>query len=105
MHKTKILYCYILAANVLLHIACAGNYMNPEIVEYISYPRYPLSVKCFFNGLWWACPDPKDLKLVDEITRNYEEGSWITYDTYYISEGQYRNCNNWNSPPPELKCF
>ena len=37
--------------------------------------RAKVKVRCFYNGLFWACPNPEDKRRSEGIQRNYEEGS------------------------------
>ena len=45
--------------------------------------------KVYFNGLYYTCPDPKDLHSCESIHDAYLNGMHITVDEYEISEESY----------------
>ena len=54
-------------------------------------------IKCYFNGLWYVCPNPKDKSRSESLQKQYENGVYINQKNYYISQEDFSNSDNWNS--------
>lgn len=56
----------------------------------------PIEVKGFDRGLFWVVPDPKDLANVEAHTERYNQGFFISYECWNITEAQYNDPSFWN---------
>ena len=59
-------------------------------------PSESIRVTCFHNGKYYVCPDPKDVKQVEELQRQYDNGAYLSSKTYLITQKQYKDERNWN---------
>lgn len=75
--------------------------------EYLSYEKIKkhattgnsdtVTVKCYFNGLYWACPNPKDERRSKGMEDSYNQGYFIMCETIKIPSNVYDDQTNWNS--------
>ena len=72
-----------------------GRYLNRDKLA-ASGNTGTLTVRCFSNGLWWVCPDPKDKETVAMLQKAYSQGQYIHFDDIKITEEYYANDSNWN---------
>lgn len=72
-----------------------GRYLNHDKLA-ASGNTGTLRVRCFYNGLYYVCPDPKDRKLVREIAIAYSQGYFLEYYYVKITEEYYADRSNWS---------
>ena len=73
-----------------------GRYLNYDLIKANHNSSNPITVKCYFNGLYYACPDPKDKKTCQSVEQSYNQGIFITTSYYKISQDDYDNKSFWN---------
>lgn len=61
-----------------------GGYLDPESVIRHSSAAGDTSVKVYFNGLWYAAPDPRNKSAVQGCESSYLVGGFISYKTYKV---------------------
>jgi len=69
-----------------------GNLYYSKIKNFYSGS---IEVKCYDNGLFFSCPDPRDeyrRKLAKEA---YNKGHFIDCITLKLTEEQFKDENNW----------
>jgi len=76
------------------------EYFNPQRAEELhirSSDKNHMKVKCYFNGMYWICPNPKDNKRASYAHKKYLEGHYFICTTYNIPIKDFENEDNWNS--------
>ncbi len=51
----------------------------------LSKKGKPVEVRCYSNGLWFVCPDPRDEKRCQAARAQYEQGHYFSYETLYLT--------------------
>jgi hypothetical protein len=63
--------------------------------KFLDYDRIkeskegPIVVKCYYNGIKWVCPDPKNKKLCDNVQNWYMSSRNIDCIEILISDELY----------------
>jgi hypothetical protein len=52
-------------------------------------------IKVYSNGLFTVTPNPNDKKLSADIDKSYQEGHYIRYREYWVTEKAFSNAANW----------
>ena len=71
--------------------------------QYLNYNKIKdfnegsIKVKCYYNGLYWACPNPRDEYRSKGVEESYNKGFFTEYVTVKLTEEQFAYQNNWNS--------
>lgn len=76
------------------------EYFNPERAEQLHIKNTNVDhvkVKCYFNGIYWCCPNPKDSSRVSNVHDQYLKGRFFKFHTYNIPVEDFENKDNWNS--------
>lgn len=53
-------------------------------------------VTCFFDGKQWICPDPKDKKRVDSITKDYDNGYYFFDEDICVTKDNLKNVRTFD---------
>jgi len=77
-----------------------GKYLNYDklVQNYMKNPllNSKLIVKAYYNGFYYVCPNPKDIVTCELLNHQYNEGYYISYQSFPISEEYYNDKTNWN---------
>jgi hypothetical protein len=73
------------------------QYVNPQKCQKLDDPKNPVEVKCYDNGLWQVCPNPRDKERSEALCTQYNRGVYISFLTCRMSEQQFGDRKNWNS--------
>lgn len=72
-----------------------GRYLKPEKLK--TAPSGSIVAVCYFNGLFWVCPDPLNTQEMNGFEQGYRQGYFIEKREYRISPEYYADRTNWNS--------
>ena len=73
------------------------RYFNPQQVFCLNTnTKTDIEINCYSNGIYWVCPNTKDLELSKEIEEQFQKGMYITKKEIYIKMEGFYNEDNWN---------
>ncbi len=75
------------------------GYVEYSDIKPLHREDSPIEVKCYSNGLWWVCPDPRNPDRCAAANKQYSIGMYITYETIRITQQQLEEATK----PP--RCF
>jgi hypothetical protein len=64
------------------------GYVEYSIIKPLHQDSSPVEVKCYTNGLWWVCPDPRDKQRCASVHAQYSSGYLISYETVRLTAQQ-----------------
>jgi hypothetical protein len=78
------------------------EYLNPEFAMKDCDPKSSCGkgkqkVKCYNNGLWWACPNPLDKDRAGGVEDAYNKGYFLIHRTCCVDIEEFKKRINWNS--------
>ena len=80
------------------------QYLNLEKIKELSEKECttdkkscPIRVRCYGNGLWYACPNPHDAKRCEGVEESYNRGSFFEIEDIPLTEEAFCDDKNWNS--------
>lgn len=73
------------------------EYLSYERIKELHNPKGDVEVKCYTNGLWWVCPNPKDPERAKGVEYSYRKGLFISFKMIRLSQKDFDNEDNWNS--------
>ena len=53
-------------------------------------------IRCYHNGLYWVCPNPKDERRSTSLNKQYQEGKYIQYTDFFLTINEFNNDANWD---------
>ncbi|CAH6421023.1 Hypothetical protein KVN_LOCUS105 [uncultured virus] len=68
-----------------------SEYLNYENIKKLNDSNNQIEINCYFNGLYWICPNPLD------NSRNNAFNNYKISEIIRISEKDFNNQENWNS--------
>lgn len=76
------------------------EYLNYDKIKKFSEENKSngnITVRCYYNGLYWVCPNPKDINRSKGVEESYNAGYFISYCDIRITDEQFNDPKNWNS--------
>lgn len=82
-----------------------GEYMNYEKIVKLHqkcgptpFKEIPINVKCYYNLMWWTCPNPFDIRRSESLKDQYDAGYYyVRCQTISLTQKDFNDKNNWNS--------
>ncbi len=65
-----------------------AGYLEYVDIKSLHSQGAPVQVKCYTNGLWWVCPDPRDTERCSQAEKLYSSGHYINYEIVCITQQQ-----------------
>lgn len=70
------------------------GYLEYADIKPLHSANSPVEVRCYFNGIYHVCPDPRDKERCDTIRNQYNLGYYITWESVRITPAQLTQFNS-----------